>query len=393
MRSVRVLSLALVASASMVLQSAAFAIGTAYSGSWYNPDEDGHGFSLSYTELNDGRQLIVAYWYVYDSEGNPIFLVGVGEPEEDNSVTLKFEAPYGMKYGEFDPEQVVRGDGGIGVFTFENPESGVFNYEPSEWIIDTYGISAISTPVVKLLDVAHPNPEIVELHFDGEAVKGESGPQGPKGDTGLSGPQGITGERGPQGITGPQGPQGPRGPSGSSLGSGGSGPQLYVYDATNRQLGTFNDGQILSDSDIFGAEFNDGNLYSLEPHYLTTDCTGPAFYTSSVYNTLYNGKTLFATKHPTNPQVFRVPLGTQREVITSYSFHNIARPKEPFGNNLPTEFSCIINSDGYRVWAVPLTVVDPVSYGLHLQGTWNFDKWHPTLKTYGWYFPLRVVIE
>jgi len=129
------LVLALVATAMLLFHSGAFAIGPTYSGSWYNPEQSGHGFSLEYSVLNDGIPVVVAYWYVYDTEGNPIWLIGMGEPEKDNTVILEFDAPYGMKFGEFDPEQTVRGDGGIGVFTFINSESGVFNYEPSEWMV------------------------------------------------------------------------------------------------------------------------------------------------------------------------------------------------------------------------------------------------------------------
>jgi hypothetical protein len=151
------LVLALVATAILLFQSAAFAIGPTYSGSWYNSEQSGHGFSVEYSVLDDGTPLVVAYWYVYDSEGNPIFLIGTGEPEEDNTVTLEFDAPYGMKFGEFDPESTVRADGGTGVFVFENEKSGTFNYEPSVWISDTYGLSAISIPVKMLLGVAHPN--------------------------------------------------------------------------------------------------------------------------------------------------------------------------------------------------------------------------------------------
>ncbi len=92
------------------------------------------------------------------------FLV-LENPKKVIPVTLEFEAPYGMKFGEFDPDQTVRADGGTGVFTFENSESGVFDYQPSDWIVNAYGISAITTPVMKALGVAHPNPEIVELHI------------------------------------------------------------------------------------------------------------------------------------------------------------------------------------------------------------------------------------
>jgi hypothetical protein len=145
--------------AAFLVAANVYAIGPTYSGSWYNPAQSGHGFSLEYTVLKDGTPVVVAYWYVYDSEGNPIFLIGNGEPGQGNTVTLEFEAPYGMKFGEFDPESTIRADGGTGVFTFEDSEAGVFDYEPSQWMKDTYGVSAVSLPVVQLLEVAHPNDE------------------------------------------------------------------------------------------------------------------------------------------------------------------------------------------------------------------------------------------
>ena len=150
---------ALIVTLLMLFQSSAFAIGPTYSGSWFNPEQNGHGFSLEYSVLDDGTPLVVVYWYVYDQDGNPIFLVGLGEPQEGNSVTLQFEAPHGMKFGEFDPDSTVREDGGMGVFTFQNEESGTFDYQPSTWIAKAYGLSAISIPVKMLLEVAHPNDE------------------------------------------------------------------------------------------------------------------------------------------------------------------------------------------------------------------------------------------
>lgn len=151
------LILALFATAMLLSHAAVFAIGPEYSGSWYNPEQDGHGFSLEYSVLNDGTPVVVAYWYVYDNEGNQIYLVGTGEPQAGNTVTLEFTSTYGMKFGEFDAEQIERKDGGIGVFTFDNEDSGTFNYEPSVWIADAYGLSAISIPVKMLLEVAHAN--------------------------------------------------------------------------------------------------------------------------------------------------------------------------------------------------------------------------------------------
>lgn len=68
------------------------------SGPWYNPAQSGHGFSIEILAQN--RALV--FWYVYDPQGNPIFLYVegqiVGRRIEGNAY-----APRGMRFGEFDP--------------------------------------------------------------------------------------------------------------------------------------------------------------------------------------------------------------------------------------------------------------------------------------------------
>jgi hypothetical protein len=133
----------------ILFSESAFAVGTAYSGSWYNPEESGHGFSF--------------------------------------------------EYGEFDTSMTVRPYAGVGVFTFENPEMGEFSYEPSAWMIEEYGVSPVITPIVKLLEVGHPNPEVITIEVEKEGPKGDAGP---KGDTGSKGDTGPRGEAGPKGESG-----------------------------------------------------------------------------------------------------------------------------------------------------------------------------------------------
>ena len=45
------------------------------SGSWYNPAQDGHGFSVEV--LPDNRTVL--YWYVYHPDGTPTFIVASGD--------------------------------------------------------------------------------------------------------------------------------------------------------------------------------------------------------------------------------------------------------------------------------------------------------------------------
>ncbi len=62
------------------------------SGSWYNPDNSGQGLSIQV--LDDTR--LIAYWYRFDSAGNPVWLFGDGQvmpPDEGNSgVLVEFDA-------------------------------------------------------------------------------------------------------------------------------------------------------------------------------------------------------------------------------------------------------------------------------------------------------------
>jgi beta-glucanase (GH16 family) len=128
-------------------------IGPAHSGSWYQATQDGHGFALEFGQTPDGSPLAVAYWYIYDDTGMPIFLVGSGVPEA-NRVTINFVSPVGMVFGDFAPETVVRESGGVGVFEFSNNSEGTFSYTPSEFTQDNWGHTAITDlPIQKLFGV------------------------------------------------------------------------------------------------------------------------------------------------------------------------------------------------------------------------------------------------
>ena len=129
-------------------------IGPAHSGSWYNPDQSGHGFSMEFGQLADGSPLAVIYWYTYDTQGNPLFMLGTGTPD-GNRVEVKFESPVGMEYGEFDPGTVTREIGGTGVFVFDERDIGTFSYTPSAYSASQWGhVTGIEElPIVQLFGI------------------------------------------------------------------------------------------------------------------------------------------------------------------------------------------------------------------------------------------------
>jgi hypothetical protein len=128
-------------------------IGPAHSGSWYNANQDGHGFSVEFTELG-GIPIAVVYWYTYDALGLPIFLVGTGLPV-GNRLEVTFESPVGMVFGDFDPTTVTRLEGGTGVFVFKDRDNATFSYTPAADMGSQHGINEgiDNLPLVKLLGI------------------------------------------------------------------------------------------------------------------------------------------------------------------------------------------------------------------------------------------------
>ena len=125
----------------------------ANSGSWYNEEQDGHGFSMEFGQTEDGSPLAVVYWYTYDSLGNPIFMLGTGVPDE-NRVEVSFNSAYGMTYGDFSPEPE-KPVGGTAVFEFSDENNAMFSYTPSADSETRWGHTTPieNLPLVKLFSV------------------------------------------------------------------------------------------------------------------------------------------------------------------------------------------------------------------------------------------------
>jgi hypothetical protein len=84
-----------------------------WSGSWFNPEQSGHGISV---EVLDEERTVI-YWYTYDQDGKPIWLIAPGinnyvpnsqvwaSDLPSPGITVEATAYYyeGMIYGDFDP--------------------------------------------------------------------------------------------------------------------------------------------------------------------------------------------------------------------------------------------------------------------------------------------------
>ena len=129
-------------------------IGPAHSGSWYNPDQSGQGFSMEFGVLPDGSPFAAIYWYTYDDLGNPIFMLGTGIPV-GNRVEVTFESPTGMIYGEFNPVPQPFDIGGTAVIVFGDRDNATFNYTPSAFSETEWGHTTpiVDLPLVKIFGI------------------------------------------------------------------------------------------------------------------------------------------------------------------------------------------------------------------------------------------------
>ncbi len=107
---------------------------------------------MEFGEVN-GSPFAVVYWYIYDSVGNPIFMVGSGVPD-GNGIDLDFVSPVGMEFGVFDPDSVDRQPGGTGRIEFSDDSNGTFSYEPSAFSVNEWGHTAVEDlPLTKLFGI------------------------------------------------------------------------------------------------------------------------------------------------------------------------------------------------------------------------------------------------
>lgn len=89
------------------------------SGSWFNPQQSGHGLQLLVSGEGANRQLLVA-WYVYEN-GKQLWLSGAG-PVQGNRATVALNRTTGAQFPpDFDPADLVVTPWGTATFTLIDP--------------------------------------------------------------------------------------------------------------------------------------------------------------------------------------------------------------------------------------------------------------------------------
>lgn len=118
------------------------------SGSWYNPDQDGHGFAV---EVLSAEQSVF-YWYVYNPDGTPTFLIMLADNVGDTMQGTAYHNS-GMEWGVFDSTQRTQVEWGTVDITFNDCATATLNYS------STHNIAGIpsgsgSIPLTRLASIA-----------------------------------------------------------------------------------------------------------------------------------------------------------------------------------------------------------------------------------------------
>lgn len=101
-------------------------ISPTHSGSWFNTDQSGHGLVVE--TLANGTGLI--YWYVFDNQGNQVWLVGSGN-YDGNTLEVTMNSVTGARFPPlFDSNDITVTTWGTATLTFSSCNSGLFSWQP-----------------------------------------------------------------------------------------------------------------------------------------------------------------------------------------------------------------------------------------------------------------------
>jgi serine protease len=96
-----------------------------FSGSWFDPEHDGEGFTV---EVMNPETAIV-FWFTYDAEGNSAWMLSLADIEGSHLFANNILQPSGAKFGPgFKPSDVSYAEWGQAVFTFGSCSNGGMRY-------------------------------------------------------------------------------------------------------------------------------------------------------------------------------------------------------------------------------------------------------------------------
>lgn len=140
------------------------------SATWWNANQNGHGYNIQVVDANT----VLIFWYVYHPDGTPLFLLGVGDIN-GNVTEGKVFYQSGMKFGEFNPDDLQQEEWGTFKITFHSCGSATFEYSSTmQHMGVAFGSGAI--PLTRFLGIVElqcsdvPQAGLYQGNFYSEAT-------------------------------------------------------------------------------------------------------------------------------------------------------------------------------------------------------------------------------
>jgi plastocyanin len=141
-----------------VTQSGGFALNPGHNGNWWaGPSRNGEGLQVEISDNNDGGLVLVATMYSYNPQGNPIFLLALGQvvDGEADVIVYIYEGP---TWGDgFDPANLVETEWGTGHFSSTGCDLIQMVLTPNG-TFQGMGYTALSYDLIRLTTPAVPCP-------------------------------------------------------------------------------------------------------------------------------------------------------------------------------------------------------------------------------------------
>ena len=121
----------------------------AFTGSWYNPQQNGQGWVIEVVSNPSGPDQFVVYFYGYEN-GEQLWLIGSGPGIEGNTATVDVIRTSGADWGDaFDAGDVTLDTVGSMSFEFADCDSGSVSFMPGNT-----SLAAFSTDIVRLTNIS-----------------------------------------------------------------------------------------------------------------------------------------------------------------------------------------------------------------------------------------------
>ena len=129
--------------------SYAFEINPNLSGSWYNPAQSGHGLSIEVIS----KDVTIFYWYVYNPDGKPTFLIAVGENQAGGRIEAIAYHNTGMVWGEFNPLTRTETVWGTITLDFSDCNNGSLTWLSDDLSVQPIPFGEGTTPIKRLASI------------------------------------------------------------------------------------------------------------------------------------------------------------------------------------------------------------------------------------------------